>query len=672
MHCPGTNIRCAAGIRAVLSAAFGAAILLATSAQAGAAPRMALARADGPLTPGRPIAPLDLARFVDGAAADALAADHIAGMSVAVVQDGQVVVLKGYGMAHPGVPVDPARTLFRIGSLSKTFTWIALMKEVERGRVKLDAPVNTYLPASLRVPDQGFHQPIRVIDLMSHAAGFEDISLGHLSEARGDRVTPLFTYLARHRPNRVREPGQLASYSNYGAALAGAMLVHLNGQDYETLIEREVIGPLGLADTTFREPYGPRAGLPAPMPAKLSAQLSGGFVWSGSGFRPAPFDYLSQIAPAGAASATAADMARYMRLLLAGGELDGVRIFDDRTASAFRTPILDVPRGVNGWAHGFMVRPMPGGFASYGHGGATTTFFTNMALIPDLGLGVFVTTNTDTGRPFAERLPKLIVQQFYLPSAPTRIAAGDPGLVKVAGRYAGAYVSTRRAYSGLEAFVNLMDGHDAVSVTSAGYLVTKVSGAGQAWVPDGAPGRFRAADGDQQLVFRLDGQGRAMSFPGARGTFTLQRAGLALDPDLFRILAWLVLATAAATWIVALARRGLGIGRTRSQAAATSLTLAAAALWPLAIVTFEAWFSARGVIDGPWPSPVVLTASSAALGAAAASLALLAMTPLCWRRPDAPPVGWSRWRKGGHLLVATIFVAFAGLVALRGGLTPWA
>ncbi len=624
--------------------------------------------ARGLLAPDASIPPTELTAFVDGVITDAMASDHIAGVTVTVVQDGRAVVLKGYGVARQGQTVDAARTLFRIGSLSKTFTWIALMKEVERGRVRLDAPVNDYLPTGLRLPDQGFRRPIRVIDLMSHAAGFEDRELGHLILDDPRRVTNLEDYLARHRPDRVREPGQLASYSNYGAALAGEVAARLNAMDYPTLIEREILTPLGMADTTFREPLALRSDLPRPMPGAEAARLSDGFVWTASGFRPVGLEYISQIAPAGAGSTTAADMARYMRMQLAGGALDGVRIYDARTAAAFRTPILAVPSGVNGWAHGFMVRDMPGGVESYGHGGATQTFFTNMVLVPDLRLGVFVSTNTSTGRALAERLPKLIVERFYAPPA-AGLAPGEPALLKLRHRFTGAYISTRRAYSGLEGFLNRFDSHDRVWVSPKGYLMTRTGSWVEAWVPDGAPGRFRAADSQRRLQFKLDAEGRAISYPGSRGTFTMERVGLLMDPLLFSIGAALGLAAALATMLFVFARMDRGLAQTPWQARASALALLTAGFWLAGFAAFAVWICSRGPLDGAWPDPTLVTASAAALVATLGSLGLLAMTPLVLR--DGAD-GWSPWRKLRHLLSALVFVVFAALVGARGGLIPWA
>ena len=101
---------------------------------------------------GAPIPSADLEPFVDGVVRTAMTRDHIAGVTVSIVQDGQVVLKKGYGFAGPGRPVDPDRTLFRIGSISKTFTWIAAMKEVEAGRMRLDGPSTTIFRQIWRSP----------------------------------------------------------------------------------------------------------------------------------------------------------------------------------------------------------------------------------------------------------------------------------------------------------------------------------------------------------------------------------------------------------------------------------------------------------------------------------------------------------------------------------------
>jgi CubicO group peptidase (beta-lactamase class C family) len=624
--------------------------------------------AGGALAPGQPIPAPELERFVDGAVADAMAVDHIAGVAVAIVQPDGQVFLRGYGDAGRGRAVDPHDTLFRIGSISKTFTWITLMRQVEAGRVRLDAPVNDYLPPRLRIPDQGFRKPIRIIDLMAHAGGFEDRDYGRIPLAAGaEGVTPEAA-LERFRPNRVREPGVLASYSNYGAALAGYIAARAAGGDFETVVEDDILRPLGMTSTTFREPGKATPGRSAPMSGGLARRLATGFIWDGVDYRPEPFERLAEVAPAGSASATAADMAMYMRAQLAGG----APIYGPAAAQAFRTPILAVPEGTNGWAHGFMIRPLPGGWKSYGHGGSLDAFFSNMALIPALRTGVFVATNTSTGKPFAERLPALLVQRFYVENVVPRKAAGDPRLVAHASRFAGAYYTTRRAYSGLEAFSVLAKEGDRVSVSADGYLVTRVSSLSHSWVPDRAPGQFRDANGGSaRLLFKLDDQGRAIRFAGARGTFSLERAGLLLDPVLFKVVSGLAIAAALMTLGGGAARRGHNIRPTRWQRCAAVAELIVAGLWLSAVSLLIGRGDGPGIV-GVGPGPLLMAASWLALAAAAGSLVRLLLTPAAFRPATGGTGGWGRWRKLRHGAAIAVFLTFALQIAVRGGLTPWA
>ncbi len=632
------------------------------------------AEAGAPVAKLSPMPPVELERFVDGVVLGAMSEDHIAGVSVAVVQDGRVVLLKGYGQAAPGRGVDPRRDLFRIASVSKTFTWIALMQAVERGRVKLEAPVNDYLPPVLKILDQGFSAPIRVIDLMSHAAGFEDSVLGHLLVDRPERITPLSAYLADHRPRRVRPPGQVSTYSNYGAALAGYIAARTAGVDYPTLVERDLFGPLGMTGASFREPYPPRAGLPAPLSPDLTRRLATGYAWRDGGFQPQGFEYLTQDAPIGAASATAADMARYMLMQLGDGVLDGRRIYGAQTAEAFRTPILHTPPGVNGWAHGLRIGVLPGGYPSYSHSGALQRFFSSLTLAPALRMGIFVNTNTSTGHDLTERLPVLLVQHFYAPATPSRRRPGDPRLAAHKGDYAGRYATTRRSYGGLEQFMDLLAGDDSVTVTPNGYLVTQLGREKEAWVPEGAPGRFIAADGDQPLVFDLDPHGRATGFPTARGGAREVRCGWLLDNAVFRPSALAAAVAGLASWMAVLLRPRREPAGPPWQARAHRLGLLTSALWLAALVAF--WRS--GLLVGsaadlmaPFPGPGLRAASWAALLASVGSAGLVGATLLAAAARAPAEEGWSRVRKTAALLTAATFLFLALQVGARGGLTPW-
>ena len=622
-----------------------------------------------------PLPPAELEAFVDGLVRDAMAADHIPGVTISVVQNGQVVLKKGYGFAKlaPARPVDPDTTMFRIASISKTFTWIAVMKEVEAGRMRLDAPINLYLPEKIQVRDQGFDRPVKVIDLMSHSPGFEDRALSQLFERDEDRVRPLAVYLRQERPRRVREAGSAPSYSNYGVGLAGAAAAWVAGKPYERLIESEITGPLGMVHTTFREPYAPRQGLPAPMSASLKANLATGFLWTGSGWKTRPYEYTTQIAPAGGASTSAADMARYMTMILNGGTLDGVQIYNPTTAAGFTRAQSRPAPGVSGFAHGFREFQLPGGRTGWGHDGVLLSFRSSMTVVPALNLGVFIATNSETGDRLTSQITGRIVQRFYGP-APTLPEAGSPWLKQNARAFTGEFISLRRSYRGLEQFIGLIDARTRVGVTDAGYLrISSRDGGSSLWVADGAAGRFKELGGWKRLTFVMTG-GRATAYYPSSGTVMYQRAGF------FGTQGWLV-NLALLSFIAALATLGGLVMRDRKdhretpmQRRASLMQTTQALLWILSMGALGIWASKAGdvaMIFFDWPGGWMLVASSCAFVAALLSAVTLVLLPFIWRGGRRVE-SWTVGRKLRFSATTLIYVGLSLVLAFRGALVPWA
>ena len=628
------------------------------------------------LQPGQTIPPVELEAFVDGVVKQAMQRQHIAGVTVSVVQNGQILLKKGYGFASlsPQRPVDAERTLFRIGAISKTFTWIGVMKEVEAGRIRLDQPVNLYLPERVQVRDQGYDRPVRVVDLMDHAAGFEDRTYGQLFVPEYEYVRPLELYLRRERPRRVRPAGQVSSYSNYGAGLAGEAVTWVSGRPFERLMEEEIFLPLGMRHTTFRERRPSKAALPAPMPAELAADVAEGYRWRAGGFQQRPYEYTGQIAPADSASSTAGDMARYMLALLGGGQLGEATIFSPSTAQAFRTPILATPPGVNGWAHGFMVEPLPGGRVGYGHPGATLSFMSNMVTAPELNLGVFVAANSASGAGLAQDLPQAVVREFYAAPAPFP-RPGSSDLVEEAQRFAGQYLSTRRAYGGLEGFVGRLTGSAQVRVTPDGRLLTTEATGPKAWVPDGPleQGRFVAADGDERLVFQMN-DGQAVSYRTDDGVQQFERTSFWRSLGALGLMVGLTAGAAIVGLAGAMLRSRREQRENQIQNRAALVQNLQAGLWLIALASFGVW-GAKTLYDPArlvfgWPGPLLVTASACALVAAALTATTLVALPAVWRggrRVDS----WPILRRAAFTLTVAIYLAFSILLARAGGLAPW-
>ena len=604
-----------------------------------------------------------------------MAGDHIPGVTVSVVQNGQVVLKKGYGVAalSPARPVDPDRTLFRIGSISKLFTWTLVMKEAEGGRMKLDSPVNLYLPERLQVRDQGITRQVLVRDLMTHSGGFEAKTLGRLFEVKPNRVRALDTYLRQERPRRVWVPGGMPEYSNYGAALAGAAVAQVEGKPFMDLAEAQITRPLNLAHTTFREPYPADPALPAPMPAELAAGAAQGLAWTGARYRAQPYEYMSQIGPAVSASSTAGDMARFMQLILAGGTLDGTTVFSPGTAQAFRTVTLRSGPGIAGWANGFWERPVPGGFDSFGHEGETLNFRSNLVTVPALNLGVFISVNSDSGASLVETLPGEIVERFY--ATPATPPEGSPDLFAQRKAYAGDYLNENRRYGGLEQFVALLTDRVRIDVSPDGRLMVEDSqGDGRAFVPTGQPDQFRAVGPTGRIAGFQMKDGVAVRWLDPSGASSYERVGWWWRRRVLLTGALLTLLAAAATLVGLFTRDRRESRQTDVQGRASAIQTSTAILWFIAVGGFS-WWALRGLRDPggafvEWPGPWVVIASSCAMVAALCSLAQVLMLPSVWqggRRVES----WTSWRKLRFSLTSLIFLGFGVILLLWGALQPW-
>ena len=631
------------------------------------------------LAPGQPIPPAELEAFIDGTVAEAMARDHIAGAAVAVVQNGQIVLKKGYGVDRldPVRRVDPDRTLFRLGSITKTFTWIALMREIEAGHIRLDAPINLYLPQKDQIPDQGYKRQVLVRDLPTHSAGFEDRVFGQAIERNPDRIRPLDIYLRQERPRRVREAGSLPTYSNYGAGLAGEALVQVTGKTLQALIEQEITRPLGMSRTTLREPYPAREDLPAPMSPQLAQDLSQGFGWSGRGFKPRSTEYITQVAPAGAASSTAGDMGRYMLAILGDGSFGGASIYSPAIARQFRTALQRAAPGVSGWDHGFAEYRLPGGFQGFGHGGATLSFHSGMVTVPALGLGVFVVSNTETGGGLAEGLPQRIVERFYAPPGPLA-AAGSPWLRENASAFAGDYLSTRRAYGGLEGFIQMLSAGAPVSVTDEGVLLIPTPDGPTRWIPEAGASleapyvAFRQVDGPGRLVFQMQ-DGRARRWYAPSGAAAYDRGGPFSRPWQIGLLAVITGLCSIAALLGLFLRDRREFRQTSIQGRVDAAQISGSILWLVSLLCFVAWLAgsadAARLMYG-WPGAWLLIASASAFVATVLAVLCLVLLPVVWRggrRLDS----WTAGRKARFTATTLIFCLFALTLGLWGALEPW-
>jgi CubicO group peptidase (beta-lactamase class C family) len=617
---------------------------------------------------GQPLPASELEAFIDGQVSRAMAGDHIAGVAVAVVQNGQLVMEKGYGGATPSLAskLDPRASLVRLGSASQIFTWIAALKAVEDGKLKLDAPVNGYLPEDLQIPDEGFNRPILFRHLMSHTAGFEDRAFGRRYRLDPAKLTPLDDALRQLRPRRVRAAGLLSIPSDYGVALAGDIVAKTEGHPFDQLIESEILKPLALSHTSFREPYPAAGDLPDPLSQTLSSASASGFRWTRQGLQPQPFAYGQSLAPALSASTTADDMARLMIALLNNGRMGETTLYGARAAALFRTPLQRPAPGIDGWAHGIAMQRFAGGFEALSNPGTAPAFRSNLTLVPGLNLGVFVVANTDTGGGLARGLPDAIVQQFYVskPTAPTSGAAAEMD-------EAGAYLSAQRAYHGLEAFADRLTLQSSLKGSPQGGLALHDASGTRLFNPTTTPGQFQSEAGAQLFAPALNG--RAEAYVLGSGGGAAERIGGVHRLSVLAFWATAALLTVLASFAGLFIRDRIDPRETRAQITANITQLATCVVWCVAFGAF--YLFAKGGLSTAdlmfdWPSRWLVLASWAALIAGVLSLLMVTQLPGVWRE-ERRIHGWAVWRKLRHTGTVAVFLAFTGVLAAWGALEPW-
>lgn len=440
----------------------------------------------------------DVNAWLDGFLPYSIESGGVAGAVVVVVKDGKLLTARSYGYSDVRArkPIDPDRTLMRPGSISKLFAWTAVMQQVEAGKIDLDKDINTYL--DFKIP-AAYGKPITMRHLMTHTAGFEETAK-YLIVERVEQKHSLDEVLKRWVPTRIYAPGTMPAYSNYGASLAAYIVERVSGETFENYVQRHIFTPLGMLHSSFEQPLPPR----------LAPLLSKGYNLASED--PKPFEII-EMGPAGALSSTGADMARFMLAFL---DNRGALVSPETRARMFADVNRPIP-GLPAMGLGFYHEDR-NGEVIVGHGGDTNWFHSDLHLIVDKGVGLYMSFNSagkdNAAHVIRQRLFEQFMARYFPDTGPeprTTTTAREHGRL-MAGHYFLSRASTTNwlRFIGLMGEANvILNSDDTISVSA----LVDPAGTPKRW-REVAPFQWREVGGSGRLAAKVE-NGRVTVFSNA-------------------------------------------------------------------------------------------------------------------------------------------------------------
>ncbi|MCI0702253.1 MAG: serine hydrolase, partial [Planctomycetia bacterium] len=348
-------------------------------------------------------------------------------LSIALIDDQKVVWAAGFGFQDRAKKIPAtAETIYRVGSVSKLFTDVAVMRLVEEGKIDIDADVTKYIPDFKPAYKKG-EKPITLRMLMAHRSGLI-------------REPPIGNYFDPTEPSLAKTVGSLngigliyapesrEKYSNAGIGVVGFALEKSQNEQFEKYVQRRVIDALGMKSSSF---------LPTPAVKK---NLADAVMWTYHGREfPAPTFELG-MAPAGCMYSTVLDLAKFQSVLFAGGKVGDKQFLKAETlAEMFRPQYSEDKK--RGFGLGFSVYEFEGK-KRVGHGGAVYGFATTFSALPEEKLGVIVVSSRDvanavTGRIASDALRQMLAVKAGKPLPKIKIS--EPLALEEARQLAGRY-----------------------------------------------------------------------------------------------------------------------------------------------------------------------------------------------------------------------------------------
>ena len=399
--------------------------LVATSVQAAPAPSVP--------SEAKALTPENAKAFLDEFFAADYTQPHFTGASVVIVKDGEVVAQEGYGLSDvkQNEAVDPTQTVFRVASVSKSFTAVAIMQLAEEGKLDLQADFLIYTPGLTL--DNPFNTPVTVEQLLLHTSGFEirDPKPEDIHDDF-DKVVEIDDYVKTHLPPVVREPGSSYMYDNFASLLLGLIVQNVSGERYEDYMDAHVFEPLGMENSGYV------------LEGDLKDNLASGYMPTGDEL---PLYTLSPtVMPHGGMLSTAEDIGKFMIAFLNEGEAENGRILSEESVALMEPYRSEIHPLLPDTTYGFEAPiQLPGAGSNPAiitKGGDLNGFSSYLFMIPEQETGVFITYN-HMGILRNLFYPEFIQTFFPQYAAPVELADFEPESAEELTKFDGYYADLR-------------------------------------------------------------------------------------------------------------------------------------------------------------------------------------------------------------------------------------
>ena len=325
-----------------------------------------------------------------------VAEKNLPALSVALVEDQTIVWARGFGFADPRTKIHAdAETVYRVGSISKLFTDLAIMQLIEEGQLDLDAPVTRYLPRFK--PINPFAKPITLRQLTAHRSGLaREPPVGNYFDSSHPSLAEMVGSL--NQTELVYEPGTKTKYSNAGIGVVGYVLEKTQRESFPAYLQRKLLNRMGMTQSGF-EPT-----------AELRKKLALAAMWTYHGREFAAPTFELGMAPAGCMYSTVNDLARFLKVLFAGGRAPRELILKPATLELMLQPqFAKLEDEGQAFGIGFRMKDFHG-LRRIGHSGAIYGFASELAALPREKLGAVVIASRDCTNAVTTRIADMALQ----------------------------------------------------------------------------------------------------------------------------------------------------------------------------------------------------------------------------------------------------------------------